>query len=978
VNCSNYLNVHYQSLKFCVLNARSVRNKTADILDYICECKLDVVGITESWLSSDDAAVRTELCPDGYKFLDHPRDGLRGGGTGLIYRDSLCVKKLDAGIKRSFEFSEWSVTTSSHKLRIVVLYRPPYSSEHNVPMSVFFNEFSNYLESLLLSKEPLLISGDFNIHIDDAADADSFKFQDLLESVGLRQHVTQATHTHGHTLDLIITRCSDQIIMNQPYVDRFISDHASVICDLLPAKPVMSIKRVSYRKLKCVNMTSLNQDLAATALCATCRGEPTNLLPDDVDALARDYNETLSSLTNCHAPLKTKSVRTRASAPWYNGEIDAAKRLRRKAERIWRKSKLLSDFNQFKVKRNRVTYLMNEARRTFYTNFIKENSDNQGKLFRAVNKLLVVKDELCFPNYHNNTALATDIGEFFVRKISRIRSDIDAMVVDSSASDLVPDDRVVNKDIALNSFRCLTENEVQDLIQASAKKSCALDPMPTSLVIRLTPLRPVITHIINSSLLTGHFPDKWKEALVKPLIKKKGLDALFTNLRPISNLQYISKLTERAVYDQTYHHMMTHELFPLLQSAYRKGHSTETALLRVQNDILMNMDRQQVTLLVLLDLSAAFDTVDHRILLHRMETSFGITGTVLEWFRSYLTNRSQRVVFGEGQSKSFQLPYGVPQGSCLGPLLFTVYSSKLFDIIKKYLPTVHAFADDTQLYLSFQPNSRTSEAEAIEAMELCIKALRVWMITDKMKLNDDKTEFMLLGTHQQLSKVCIEKLFVGDVTVTPVSVSRNLGVWFDSHMSYVTHINKTCKAAFFHLHNIRRIRKFLSNEAAQTLVHAYVMGKLDYCNSLLFGLPDKQIKKLQRVQNAAARLISYTPRFGHITPVLRTLHWLPIRFRIEFKMLVIIFKSIHGLSPVYISDLISTKLQSKYCLRSNNELLLAPKVTKTKKTLGDRAFTAAAPKLFNELPREIRTVTNLNHFKTLIKTFLFRKAYDIV
>ena len=151
------------------------------------------------------------------------------------------------------------------------------------------------------------------------------------------------------------------------------------------------------------------------------------------------------------------------------------------------------------------------------------------------------------------------------------------------------------------------------------------------------------------------------------------------------------------------------------------------------------------------------------------------------------------------------------------------------------------------------------------------------------------------------------------------------------------------------------------------------MGKLDYCNSLLFGLPDKQIKMLQRVQNAAARLISYTPRFGHITPVLRTLHWLPIRFRIEFKMLVIIFKSIHGLSPVYISDLISTKLQSKYCLRSNNELLLAPKVTKTKNV----AFTVAAPKLFNELPREIRTVNNLNHFETLIKTFLSRKAYDI-
>ena len=142
---------------------------------------------------------------------------------------------------------------------------------------------------------------------------------------------------------------------------------------------------------------------------------------------------------------------------------------------------------------------MNEARRTFYTNFIKENSDDQGKLFKAVNKLLVAKDDLCFPNYHNNTVLATDIGEFFVRKISRIRSDIDAMVVDSSVSDIGPDDRVVNTEIAFNSFWCLTENEVQDLIQASAKKSCALDPIPTSLVIRLTPLRPVMTHIINFS-----------------------------------------------------------------------------------------------------------------------------------------------------------------------------------------------------------------------------------------------------------------------------------------------------------------------------------------------------------------------------------------------------------------------------------------------------------------------------------------------
>ena len=218
-----------------------------------------------------------------------------------------------------------------------------------------------------------------------------------------------------------------------------------------------------------------------------------------------------------------------------------------------------------------------------------------------------------------------------------------------------------------------------------------------------------------------------------PLLKKAGLDPVFKNLRPVSNLQFLSKLTEGAVFDQTYNRMMDLGLYPLFQSAYRKGHSTETALLKVQNDILMNMNRQHVTLLVLLDLSAAFDTVDHKMLLHRLHSSLGNTGTALKWFESYLSYRSQRVFSGGCLSDSIKLPYGVPQGSCLGPLLFTNYSSKLFDVIKHHLPVAHAYAHDTQLYLSFNPNTSSSQSEAIKGMELCIKAIRAWMITDKLK-----------------------------------------------------------------------------------------------------------------------------------------------------------------------------------------------------------------------------------------------------
>ena len=210
----------------------------------------------------------------------------------------------------------------------------------------------------------------------------------------------------------------------------------------------------------------------------------------------------------------------------------------------------------------------------------------------------------------------------------------------------------------------------------------------------------------------------------------------------------------------------------------------------------------------------------------------------------------------------------------------------------------------------------------------------------------------------------------------PVAVARNLGTWFDTNLSLVTHITKTCKAAFYHLHNIRRIRKFLTVESTKVLVHAFIMGRIDYCNSLLHGLPTTHINKLLRVQNAAARLICSTPRFSYITPVLYSLHWLPVRLRFVFKILIITFKAIHGQAPDYICNLIRVKNPSLYGLRSNSQVLLVPPSTKAKKTLGDRAFTAAASSHWNELPCTIREEVNFNNFKSKLKTFLFRKAFE--
>ena len=409
--------------------------------------------------------------------------------------------------------------------------------------------------------------------------------------------------------------------------------------------------------------------------------------------------------------------------PWYSNEINDAKRSRRKAERKWRKTRLPVDFADFKRKRNKVTNFMNKTREEFYSKFIEDNGTDQRKLFCAAKKLLGASDVLNFPVHLDKTVLANDVRNFFVRKVEHIGQDTDSSCLSSADRNLVPPDGEASDitDEVLRSCGNLSERNVCELIRASAKKSCLLDPFPTNVVCdSLNVLLPVITNMVNASLFTGHFPDNWKEAIINPLFKKGAIDFAYKNLRPVNNLQFVSKITERAVFDQLYAHIMKNELFPELQSTYRKPNSTETALVKIVND----MNRQHASLIVLLDLSAAFDTVGHTILLRRLETSFGVTRDALKWIASYLSARSQRVMINGVLSDRFDLSFEVPQGSCLGQLLFSAYASKLFQVIKNHLHNTHAYADDTQLYLSFKSDSSMGETEARGAMERCIRAVR--------------------------------------------------------------------------------------------------------------------------------------------------------------------------------------------------------------------------------------------------------------
>ena len=452
-------------------------------------------------------------------------------------------------------------------------------------------------------------------------------------------------------------------------------------------------------------------------------------------------------------------------------------------------------------------------------------------------------------------------------------------------------------DSNLTSFECATEDEVLKLLNRSPTKSCNLDPVPTDLLKDCSHvILPVITKIINPSLSSGIFPSTFKTAIIRPLLKKPSLDhEILKNYRPVSNLPFLSKFLERIVLSRILPFLESNNILDHHQSAYRTNHSIETALLKVENDILSAMDQGRLVALVLLDLSAAFDTVDHCLLIKRLQ-QLGLNGTVLQWFASYLLDRSQSVQIHDKCSAPSNLQYGVPQGSVLGPVLFSLYTCSLGKIMCKYNVNYHFYADDAQIYVSFKPTQNDADY-ALNKLESCVTEIREWMTDNFLKLNDDKSEFSVFGSKCLRDKVNIPHFRIGNSSIVPASKVRNLGAYFDMDMTLNHHISEICKSSSFHLRNIGLIRKYLTNDATEQLVHAFVTSRLDMGNSLLYGLPALQIKRLSRLQNIAARIITRTKPTEHITPVLRDLHWLRVKDRIIFKILIYVYRSTINMSP---------------------------------------------------------------------------------
>jgi len=613
--------------------------------------------------------------------------------------------------------------------------------------------------------------------------------------------------------------------------------------------------------------------------------------------------------------------------------------------------------------RQRVNDLIYEAKTNHFKGLLEEHKADTKQLFRFTNNILGRNSVSPLPS-GTDSDIADMFSEFFIEKILRIR---DSIPSDNVTIHIPPP--VVEAMIA--EFQSVTENEVIKLIKSCANKHCDLDPMPTSLVkLALPQLSPLVTSIMNTSIKTGVYPSSYKQALVTPLLKKPKLDPeLCKNYRPVSNLGFLSKILEKVVAAQLDQHLTRNGLHEPYQSAYRAGHSTETTMLRLYNDVVIALGEKKVVLLVMLDLSAAFDTVNYKCLLSILH-ELGVRGTVLQWFESYLHHRQQKINIKGTRSDSKELSCGVPQGSVLGPILFNIYTSSLGRLLRQQLPLYQFYADDSELYLCVKPSQL---AMATTQIEDCVGLIQAWMCKHQLKMNDEKTEFMVISSKHMAAKIAPQSLAVGGHHIAPSPTASSLGVLVDSNANMEAHINNICKGAYIQLRNIGKLKRYLSQDSLELVIHAFVTTKLDYCNSLLCGLPATLISRLQRVQNAAARILTGSPRHCHTTPLLRALHWLPVEKRVEFKILLLVYKALHGDGPAYLQDLITPHVPARKLRSVDLHLVNIPFTSSS--LVQSRAFSVAGPRLWNSLPCAIRSATSIVLFKKNLKTHLFIEAY---
>lgn len=938
---------------FSHLNAGSLPAHFEEFKNLVLNVPFHIIAVTETWLTAQRND--NEIYLGGYKVIRNDRnrsDRSRGGGTLLYVAQALDYKVLLKSPPQSeVEYIFVEVKNNLGQILLFgVVYNPPGTDCVDVLMPIFSDFSSRYSK--------LIVVGDFNVNM-LLNHGYSLKFRDMIESMNISNFSNFPTNFQGTSstlIDLTLTNSRDSVIMHSQINGLCSHDLIYGIFDFCCAAS-SSFDTFIGRRLDRINLTELQSQTFLT------NWEEIYNMADVNDQLTF-FNGTVMGLLDKFAPEVEIRVSRDRNLFKFSSSLERLCNIKNYYLNRWRKNRNLEDRSLFKSSLNafnkqlhseRAQYNLKRYNPKLDTKTLFRNLKNDGVLQSKSFQVQFEPDKL--NNYFvygdqsggevgsdsvqtdldssGGSVLATDYGESDSEEYFSATSD-------SELSDLLGADEF--------SFRNVELDEVFKIVSNISSNARGVDGIPIQFIKLILPIvLPFLTHLINSCLTKSVFPDDWKKARVTPIPKVKN--PTLSDFRSISILPSLSKVLETVMKQQLSDHFESKGLLSIFQSGFRHAHSTNTCLSKISDDFSKDIEEGKVSFLVLVDFRKAFGSVVHSILLTRLRLEFGLSSSALRLVASFLTNRHQAVRVGHAESEFLTVGKGVPEGSILGPLLFSCFINNLPD--SQGDVSKHIFADDYQIYLSDFPENTTA---CINKLNNELKKIEEWAERSQIKINAQKTQVCYFTNKRNFDVSALPNLTFNN-SILPYKTSvKNLGLIFSTDLRWREHVNMVSSSVFGILSRLWACTKFLPTEIRRRLVVSLIVPRFTYCASIYAGTYRGSWDRLNNVFNACARYIYRKTKREHISEFTFKILNSTLENYFTYLQCSLIHKIVYGECPSYLKDCI---------LPRQSVRTKGLKVPKAVSSARSNSLFVLGVSRYNSLSNEARGTVSANTFRRI-------------
>lgn len=939
------------------LNINHIIPKLDEIKFHLSQTiKPHIFGLCETFLHSDIENKRLQL--ENYSIERKDRMNKHGGGIIVYISEKLSyTRRFDLEVNDIESICLQVNHSKKDRFLICFVYRPPSSNQTWIDM------YESQMKLIDKTNLHFYMLGDYNFQYIPGNSNRSFtntKWNNLVSTFGLHQLIqepTRVSKTSSTIIDHIYTNCID--FVNESFVSCLsLSDHFPVCFTYhkhgtVPRYNDVNHKTITYRSFKNFDEVLFQKHIA----CTNSFFEMETIT--DPNIALNTFCNLICGILNKHAPIKEKRIKRDQQPGWFTQELQS---LIYKRDACHKKGNI----DEYKELKNRIASLIKSNKKEFLNQAISENIESK-HLWRHLKDISGIKQnsKIVLPQHiiKENTCIEDE--QSIINELNHHFINISNIITKTkfTTQNFCKLEHKLNEQLRYHTFdiQPITALDVKHLIdKLNVNKSTGVDGIgPKILKYCGDLITPCIASIINNSINSGIFPDILKCAKVIPLYKSGDKNDP-GNYRPISILPTISKIYERHIASQLRSYLSKTKVLQVSQSGFRKNHSCNTALIKLTDTWLKQIDQGNMVGTVFLDLKKAFDLVDHEILLHKLKLHH-FSDKSISLFTSYLSNRQQSIKVGKITSSSLCISSGVPQGSILGPILFLIYINDI--TIDNPEMNIDLFADDSTMH-----ESSNNVHDIQIKLQQNINCITKWCKTNNMALNPTKSTCMLIGSSYRLKINNALKLTINNQILVNVTLQKILGVYVDNTLNWKAQIDSVCKRLNNKISLLKGVLYYLNDDMKMMFYNAYILPIMDYC-CVVWGQNGHYKNKISKIQRRIARIILNKPNRSPSTNLLDGLNWMSFENRCKYHTALLVFKTMNNDSPEYMHDILKFSQNSTHHLRSetnkNLTLRAKPRTNYYKQSFSYNSFI-----VWNDIPMLIKTSRSVNSFKSRCKDFL--------